>query len=312
MTTRFQTETARMVTVNGTRKPLLPTRGPGAPHGKRAAVRSIRSLLRHIALIACAIVMLYPLLWMLVSSLRPNEEIFTSPGLVPFDLDFSNYFVGWTALSSPFGKYLINSMIIVIGAIIGNLVSCSLAAYAFARLNFRGRKIFFAIMLLTIMLPFQVVLVPQYILFSNLGWLNTFWPLILPKILGTDSFFIFLMVQFIRGIPKELDEAARIDGCGHFRTFFQVILPLMVPALATTAVFTFIWTWNEFFGAIVYLTAPDVFTVPVALGQFTDSQAGSDWGAMFAMSIVSLVPVFFAFLFGQKYLVKGIATTGLK
>lgn len=310
MTTKFETETARLVTSRA---------GRGMRHTpssnrttKKLVFGGIRSVIRHVLLIAFALLMLYPLLWMLVSSFRPNAEIFTSPGLFPVELDFTNYFVGWTALASPFGVYLINSLIIVIGAIIGNLVSCSLAAYAFARMEFRGRKIMFAVMLLTIMLPFQVVLVPQYILFSNLGWLNTFWPLILPKILGTDSFFIFLMVQFIRGIPKELDEAARIDGCGHFRTFFRVILPLMVPALATTAVFTFIWTWNEFFGAIVYLTAPDVFTVPVALGQFTDSQAGSDWGAMFAMSIVSLVPVFFAFLFGQRFLVKGIATTGLK
>jgi multiple sugar transport system permease protein len=272
----------------------------------------LRSIVKHAALIAAALVMLYPVIWMLVSSFRPNGEIFQNPSIVPDSLDLTNYFVGWTALASPFGVYLINSGVIVVGAIIGNLLSCSMAAYAFARLEFRFKKALFAIMLLTIMLPFQVVLVPQYILFSNLGWLNTFWPLILPKVLGTDSFFIFLMVQFIRAIPRELDEAARIDGCGHPRIFLRVILPLMVPALATTAVFTFIWTWNEFFAAIVYLTVPGVFTVPVALGQFVDAQSASNWGAMFAMSLVSLVPVFFAFLFGQRFLIKGIATPGIK
>jgi multiple sugar transport system permease protein len=200
----------------------------------------------------------------------------------------------------------------VIGAILGNLFACSLAAYAFARLEFRFKRIAFTIMLLTIMLPFQVTLVPQYIMFSFAHMLNTFWPLILPKVLGTDSFFIFLMVQFIRAIPRELDEAARIDGCGHPRIFFRVILPLMTPALATTTIFTFIWMWNEFFGPIVYLTQPHTWTVQVALGQFIDNQTGGNWGALFAMSVVSLVPVFIAFLVGQRFLIRGIATTGIK
>jgi multiple sugar transport system permease protein len=167
-------------------------------------------------------------------------------------------------------------------------------------------------MLVTVMVPIHVVLVPQYILFNNLGWVNTFVPLILPKFLATDSFFIFLMVQFIRGIPRELDEAARIDGCGHGRIFLRVMLPLMGPALATTAIFTFIWTWSDFFTPLIYLTDPNAYTVPVALRSFLDATSGSNWGAMFAMSIVTLVPLFLVFLFGQKFLVKGIATTGGK
>jgi len=207
---------------------------------------------------------------------------------------------------------MINSAVVVLGSILGNLISCSMAAYAFARLQFTGQKIFFGIMLLTIMLPFHVVIVPQYILFSQIGWVNTFWPLIVPKLLATDAFFVFLMVQFIRGIPKELDEAARIDGAGHPRIFLRVILPLMVPALATTTIFTFIWTWNDFFGALIYLTDPDMFTVPVALRAFVDSQSATSWGSLFAMSIVSLLPVFLVFLFGQRFLIKGIATTGIK
>ncbi|MGO1201069.1 MAG: carbohydrate ABC transporter permease, partial [Dermabacteraceae bacterium] len=143
-------------------------------------------------------------------------------------------------------------------------------------------------------------------------WVNTMLPLILPKFLATDAFFVFLMVQFIRGIPKELDEAARIDGAGHFRTFFQVILPLMLPALATTTIFTFMWMWNDFFGSLIYLTTPENFTVPLALRQFLDTQGASNWGAMFAMSVVSLIPLFLVFLFGQRFLVKGFATTGIK
>jgi multiple sugar transport system permease protein len=191
-------------------------------------------------------------------------------------------------------------------------VSCSLAAYAFARLNFRFKKTAFALMLLGIMLPLHVVIIPQYLLFSNLGWLNTFAPLIVPKLLATDAFFIFLMVQFLRGLPRELDEAARIDGAGHLRTFWQILLPLMMPALATTAIFTFIWTWNDFFTQLIFLTRPDMYTVPVALRAFVDSTGSTSWGALFAMSVVSLIPLFLVFLFGQRFLVKGIATSGIK
>ena len=167
-------------------------------------------------------------------------------------------------------------------------------------------------MLGTIMLPFHVVLVPQFIIFRELGWLETFLPLIVPKFLAMDAFFIFLMVQFIRGIPKELDEAARIDGAGHPRIFLQIILPLMVPALATTAIFTFIWTWNDFFSQLIFLTKPELYTVPLALRSFEDAQSTTNYAQMFAMSVVSLIPIFLIFLFGQKFLIKGIATTGIK
>ncbi|WP_327638126.1 carbohydrate ABC transporter permease [Kribbella sp. NBC_00482] len=272
----------------------------------------IRPLVIHVLLAGSALVMLYPVIWMVVSSLRPGNEIFRDPGILVKDLHIENYRVGWNALTEPFTRYLLNSGIVVLGSILGNLVSCSMAAYAFARLEFAGKKFWFAIMLLSIMLPIHVVIVPQYILFSNLGWINTVLPLIVPKLLATDAFFVFLMVQFIRGIPRELDEAARIDGCGKASIFLRIILPLMVPALATTTIFTFIWTWNDFFSQLIYLTDPHMYTVPVALRSFVDSTSSSSWGSMFAMSVVSLVPVFLAFLLGQRFLIKGIATTGIK
>jgi multiple sugar transport system permease protein len=286
----------------------LPERSSPPPRPRRLG----RSIIKHVLLIAASLVMIYPVLWMLVSSFRPTDVIFRKPGLWLNDLIVTNYTQGWNALENPFGHYMINSAIVVIGAIIGNLLSCSLAAYAFARLQFRLKALWFSIMLVTIMLPIHVVLVPQYILFNYLGWVDTFIPLILPKFLATDAFFVFLMVQFIRGIPKELDEAARIDGCGHWQIFSKMMIPLMTPALATTAIFTFIWTWSDFFTPLIYLTSPESYTVPVALRSFLDSTSGSNWGAMFAMSIISLVPIFLAFLFGQRYLVKGIATTGGK
>jgi multiple sugar transport system permease protein len=271
-----------------------------------------RSVIKHVLLIAASLIMIYPVLWMVVSSLRPTDVIFRTPGLWLNELYVANYTEGWFALESPFGWYIINSAIVVIGAIAGNLLSCTLAAYAFARLKFRLKTVWFSLMLLTIMLPFHVVVVPQYIIFNNLGFVNTFVPLILPKFLATDAFFVFLMVQFIRGIPRELDEAALIDGCGHWRIFSRVMLPLMGPAIATTAIFTFIWTWSDFFTPLIYLTDPFAYTVPVALRSFLDATAGSNWGAMFAMSVITLIPLFLVFLFGQRFLVKGIATTGGK
>ncbi|WP_249353618.1 carbohydrate ABC transporter permease [Microbacterium sp. 2FI] len=291
---------------------IVTGRPAGSERRRNPFRKPLTSVVRHTLLIALAAGMLYPVIWMVVSSLRPNEEIFRDPGIILDSFEIQNYVDGWTALTYPFNVYIWNSALIVIGCIIGNLVSCSMAAYAFARLQFTGKAIWFAVMLLSIMLPIHVIIVPQYVLFSQLGWINTFLPLIVPKILATDAFFIFLMVQFIRGIPKELDEAARIDGAGHPRIFLQIILPLMVPALATTAIFTFIWTWNDFFSQLIFLTKPELYTVPLALRSFEDAQSATNYAQMFAMSVVSLIPIFLIFLFGQKFLIKGIATTGIK
>ncbi|MFB7763830.1 carbohydrate ABC transporter permease [Streptomyces xiamenensis] len=282
------------------------------PYRGRRLRRRAGSFLKHTGLIIVALLMLYPLLWMVASSLRPNADIFTSSGLFVDTFDLDHYPNGWNALAYPFSTYLLNSFLVVLGSVIGNLVSCSMAAYAFARLQFRWRRWAFMAMLVTIMLPIHVLIIPQYVVYAQLGWINTYLPLIVPKLLATDAFFIFLMVQFIRGIPRELDEAARIDGAGHARIYGQIMLPLMVPALATTAIFTFIWTWNDFFTQLIFVTKPDLYTVPVALRSFIDAQTQSDFGAMFAMSVVSLIPVFLVFLFGQRFLLRGIATTGGK
>jgi len=292
----------------------LPKHNPAA----QRAWSITRSVLKHVILIICSVSMIYPLIWMIVSSFRPTNLIFRNPGLNLDNLTTINYTQGWNALSTssqslPFGLFMWNSLIIVVGSIIGNVFACSLAAYAFARLKFSGRNILFAVMLLTIMLPTHVTLVPQYIIFSKLGMVGTYWPLILPKLLATDAFFVFLMVQFIRGLPRELDEAALIDGCGHFRIFFNIILPLMTPAIATTAIFTFIWTWNDFFASMIYLQGKaSMYTVQLGLRAFQDSAGTTNWGSIFAMSVVSLVPIFLAFLFGQRFLIRGIATTGIK
>ncbi|MDO0938132.1 carbohydrate ABC transporter permease [Streptomyces sp. DG2A-72] len=289
-----------------------PAPAPTSASHRRRRVARIRALLKHVVLIAAGLVMLYPLLWMIASSIKPDALIFRDPSLLPTETDFSHYADGWNALSYPFGVYLMNSAIVVLGALLGNLVSCSMAAYAFARLKFRGRGFFFGMMMLTLMVPIYVLIIPQYVMFSEIGWVNTFLPLIVPKFLATDAFFIFLMIQFFRSLPTELDEAAKIDGAGYWRIYFRILLPISLPALATTAIFTFIWTWNDFLSQLIYLTKPELQTAPVALRNYVDATSGASWGSLFAMSVVTLIPVFIVFLIGQRYLVKGIATTGMK
>lgn len=270
------------------------------------------SILSHVLLIGASVLMLYPLLWMLSASFRPENEIFTSSSIWPSSISLDSYFRGWNGLRLSFGTFFVNSFTIAILAIIGNLATCSLAAFAFARLEFWGRPFWFAMMLATLMLPYQVTLIPQYVLFHNLGWVNTILPLVVPKFLAADGFFIFLMVQFFRGLPKELDEAAMMDGCSPWRIYWKILLPLSTPVLATAAIFTFIWTWDDFFGPLIYLSDIRTYTVMLGLRTFVDSSAQSDWGGLFAMSILSLLPIFLFFLFFQRLLIEGIATTGMK
>lgn len=277
-----------------------------------APTSTLSRTVRHAVLLVFVLLMLYPLLWMLVSSFKPNNLILSQTGIFPTEVTFANYLDGWDALGAPFTLFLGNSLLIGVGSVLGNLFSCSLTAYALARLDFRPGKLYLALTLLTIMLPFHVLVIPQYILFAELGWINTYLPLLLPKFLATDAVFIFLMVQFIRALPRELDQAAMIDGAGPFRIFWSVILPLMQPALITTTIFTFIWTWNDYFGPLLYLTRTELYTVPVALKSLVDTETQSGIGTMFAMSLVSLVPIVLFFIFAQRYIIKGIATTGIK
>jgi multiple sugar transport system permease protein len=281
---------------------------------KRDNARRLRHFGLHILLIGLLYVMLYPVIWMFFSSVRPETEIFGDLGFIPTNWTFENYVKGWTLFGNKtFGLFFINSMIICIFAIVGNLIACSMAAYAFARLNFKLKWFWFAIMLGTIMLPIHVQLIPQYIFFLQIGWVNTILPLVVPKFLAHDAFFVFLMVQFMRSLPPELEQAAVVDGASYWQRYWRIILPLTMPALVTTAVFTFINTYNDFFGQLIYLTDIDRMTVPVALRLFLDPSGGaSSFGGLFAMVFVSIGPVLGFFLASQRLLTKGIATTGFK
>ncbi len=267
---------------------------------------------RMVVILVVLAVVLYPLVWMLGTSLKSPTEIASNLGPLPQHLTPGNYHDGWFGLPNvTFGKFILNSVVIALGVVAANMVSCLVTAYAFARLRFPLRRFWFAIMIGTLLLPNHVLIIPQYILFRQLGLVNTPWPLIVPKLLATEAFFVFLMVQFIRSVPRALDEAARIDGAGPYRVFFSVILPLARPALVTTAIFSFIWTWNDFFPQLLYLNGQWT-TVPVGLRNFMDSTGETSFGPMFAMSVVSLIPVLFFFAAFQRLLVQGINTTGLK
>lgn len=267
----------------------------------------------NIFIIVLGLGMLYPVLWLVSASFKEANAIFTSVSLWPRPFTLQNYVNGWKGIGIVgFGTFFKNSFIISGLCVIANVVFCSLTAYAFARLEFVGKKIWFSLMLVTMMLPGHVTTIPRYILFRNFGWINSILPIVVPKFFATDAFFIFLLVQFIRGIPKELDESAHIDGCNKFYIYLKIILPLMIPSLITTMIFTFLWSWDDFFNHLLYLTSPDKYTVSMGLRLFLDATGISSWGSMFAMSVLSLVPCLVLFFSLQKYFVKGISATGIK
>lgn len=275
--------------------------------------RRIRTMIYHIVIIGFALVMLYPLLWMISASFKDSVEIFQGVNFWPKKCRFDNYALGWKGLSGvTFGTFFLNSFFLVVLAIVGNVISCLLTANAFAKINFPLKKFWFALMLGTLMLPMHVKLIPQYVMYNSLGWINTYLPLIIPKFLATEGFFVFLMTQFMRGLPKEIDEAAIVDGCGQWQKFLKITVPLSVPAIVTTAIFSFIWTWNDFFSQMLYLTEIKKFTVALALRQFVDATGNSSWGGLFAMSTLSLIPLFLMFVFFQNYLIDGVTAGSVK
>ncbi|HZU93902.1 MAG TPA: carbohydrate ABC transporter permease [Microbacterium sp.] len=280
----------------------------------RVARKTWQTVIWFIGLIALTALVLYPLVWLFLSTFKPNSEFGQNPGLIPNAPTFDNYAKVMEGIAGvPMWRFFLNSFILSVAAVVGTVFSSALAAYAFARVQFKGLGIFFAAMIGTLLLPFHVVIIPQYILFNKLGWIDTFIPLILPKFLATSAFFVFLLVQFIRQMPRDMDEAARIDGAGHLRIFWSIILPLIRPALITCAIFAFIWEWNDFLGPLLYLTSPDNYPLPIALRLYNDaSSGGADYGATVTASFVALIPVLLFFIVFQRFLVDGVATQGLK
>ena len=275
--------------------------------------RRLTGLAWSIVILVLTVVVLYPLAWMVSASFKPNSEFGANLGFFPESPTIENYFTVFEGVGGvPLWVFFLNSTLLGVGAVIGTVISSSMAAYAFARVPFRGRSGFFAIMIGTLLLPFHVLIIPQYIIFRNLDMIDTFFPLLIGKFLAVEAFFVFLMVQFVRSLPRELDDAARIDGCGHARIYFSITLPLIKPALITSSIFAFIWSWNDFLGPLLYLTSPGNYPLPLALRIFNDQTSSSDYGATIAVSVLALLPVLLFFIVFQRFLVEGVATQGLK
>jgi len=301
--TTLDTELAPVLLVGG--------RGQRVPKWKKRSTWA--TVIWAVVLVAVVAVVLYPLLWMVLASFKPSNEINGNVALIPEHPTIQNYIKVLQGIGGiPVYTFFLNSLILAVGSVIGVVISSSMAAYAFARVRFAGSKLFFGLMIATLLLPFHVLIIPQYIIFQRLGLVDTFVPLLVVKFLATEAFFVFLMVQFIRNLPMELDEAARIDGAGHPRVFFSITLPLIKPALVTSAIFAFIWSWNDFLGPLLYLNSTDKYPLPLALRLYNDQTSVSDYGATIAISVLALIPIALFFFIFQRFLVEGVATQGLK
>lgn len=276
--------------------------------------KRIGKIVYHIIVCGIGLIMIYPLIWMVMSSFKETNTIFATAGsLIPEKFVTENYRNGWKGFGNvSFASFFKNSLFISVIATIGTVISSALAAYGFSRCRFRGRKILFAAMLVSMMLPAQVLMIPQYLWYQKLGWVGTYLPLIVPYFFAIQGFFVYLIINFIDGIPRELDEAAKIDGCSYYTIFTKIILPLIKPALVTAGIFSFMWRWDDFLSALLYVKDSAKYPVALALKLFCDPGSSSDYGAMFAMASLSVFPAVMIFIFFQRYLVEGIATSGLK
>ena len=255
-------------------------------------------------------IILIPVFWMLSTALKAKSEVFLfPPRWIPKVLLWGNFPESLTFL--PFGRYLTNTAVVTFSAMLGQILSSPLVAYAFARLRARGRDALFTMVLATMMLPWQVTMVPLFLLYKTFGWVDTYVPLILPNFFG-GAFFIFLLRQFFLTIPPELGDAAKIDGCGYFGTFTRIFLPLSKPGLATVAIFTFMWNWNDFMGPLIYLNTNDKWTLTIGLSRFTGMYGTTAWNLLMAASLITVLPCVLLFFFAQRYFIQGIVMTGVK
>ena len=272
-----------------------------------------KKCLYNVLVIAFGFIMIYPVLWMMSGSFKDNSEILRGTlSLIPKNVKISNYVTGWKGFSGiSFARFFLNSFVITGIATFGTVISSALVAYALARIKFVGRKFWFTCMLVTMMLPSQVIMIPSFLIWYKVGLANSYVPLILPYFCG-QAFFIYQMMQFMKGIPRELDEAATIDGCSKYKIFTRIILPLLKPSIVTTVIIQFYWKWDDYMGPLLYLNKPESYTASLAIKMFADSSSKTDYGAMFAMSTLSLIPVLVIFLIFNKHLVEGIGSSGLK
>ena len=275
--------------------------------------QKISAVFRYFLLAFVGFIMLYPLIWLIGASFKTNAEIFANPGFLPDSPTLSGYIKGWqTSTPYTFGHFFWNTFLIIIPKTIGTAVSATLVAYGFARFEFPFKKILFSILIATLLLPNVVTRIPQYLLFRDLGWLDTFLPLWVPSALAGDAFFVFMLVQFLRGIPRDMEEAARVDGANSLQTLIYIVVPLLAPALISVCLFQFMWTMNDFLGPLIYLSSVDKFPVSLALKLSIDTTEAFDWNQILAMSVLAITPALVVFFMAQKYFIEGISTGGVK
>ena len=270
-------------------------------------------IISYVILIVLAYIMIYPLLWMVGASFKSNAEIFSTVGLLPKEPVFGAFKAGWEGTGRyGFGTYLLNSFELVLPTVLFTVISGVLIGYGFARFDFPLKKFWFALMLSTLMLPSTVIIIPRYIYFKQLGWLDSYMPFWIPALLGCTTFFNYMFIQFFRGLPLELDESAKLDGCNSFRILIQILLPLCKSAIFSAIVFQFVWIWNDFLNTLIYVSSVVKYPVSLGLRMSMDIATEFDWNQIMAMSLISILPPVIIFFAAQKYFVEGIATTGMK
>lgn len=268
----------------------------------------------HVGACALGFLMIYPLLWLLISSFKSNGTMFHNAfSLISEEWAIiENYSSGFAGIGGvPFATFFMNSAFVTIIGSVGCVLTSLLAAYAFSRIKFRFSNFWFGCVMMTMMIPAQVMVVPQYIILKKLNLIDTRIAMVLPWFFG-GAFFIFLMVQFFRGIPLELDEAAEIDGCGKMQILTRILIPIVKPAIVTASIFAFYWIWQDFFQPLIFVNSPDKFTIPLALNMYLDPNSYNNYGGLFAMSVISILPIIIFFIIFQRYLVDGIAMDGIK
>ena len=287
-------------------------KGAASMHTKsQKTAQRVGRIITYIILIFAAVICLFPFLWMVSTSFKETSEIYKMPpDLIPTNPTVQNYIEGWKG--ADFGLFFKNSLFITIIATVGTVLSSAFVAYGFARFKARFSGLLFTILLATMMLPMQVTLIPQYLMFNKLGMINTYFPLLIPSWLGGGAFNIFLFIQFFRTLPKELDEAAKIDGANSFQIFTKIMLPAVKPVMLAVLVMSLVYNWNDFFSPLIYLNDNKKFTIAIGLQFFKGSQGNVQIGQMMAMSLVALLPVLVIFAVCQKYFIQGIKMSGLK
>ena len=284
-----------------------------AAAAKRARMDLISSVVRYALLFGVGFLMLYPLIWLVGASFKTNSEIFSGAGFLPQSPTVEGYVQGWqTSTPYTFGRFFWNSFLIILPKVIGTAISCTMVAYAFARFDFPFKKILFGSVIAVLLLPNVVTRIPQYILFRDLGWLDSFLPLWVPSALAGDAFFVFMLVQFLRSLPTDMEEAARVDGANSLQTLVFIVVPMLGPALVSVCLFQFMWTMNDFLGPLIYISSVDKYPVSLALKLSIDTTEAFEWNRILAMSVLTITPALVVFFAAQRYFIEGISAGGRK